>query len=366
MNSSKWDIVILGGVRDFHAMDWYRAVCRICPDRRVDFVTDMFEAEGLKSLAEPEDNITSLFIIDWILMQNNSTLGNIWRNFIKILFFPIQIVMFRYLYYKYNFNIVHAHPMYYMLLCFFSGIPYIGTPQGDELLIRPNRSKIYRYFASIVLRGAKGVVVDSMQMKNAAKNISGIDAYLIQNGVNVKEILSECSSTNAQRYRVTSIRGIEKLYRIKEIITHRNQYISSETLTLLYPFYDSSYSIMIKELLSEKDMDLGRLDKQQMYQVFRESLLVISVPSSDSSPRSVYEAIFAGCCVATTYNPWIDLLPECMRSRIYIINLDDTDWLSQAIDFSKQNVVDLFKPSVKALELFDEESSIRKVIDTLY
>jgi len=365
MANEKWDIVILGGVRDFHAMDWYRAVRRNCYGRKVNFVSDLVEAEGLKSLAVPEDEITLLYVIDRFLFPSNSTLGHLWRNIVKVLFFPFQLTKLRRLYLQHGFTIAHAHPMYYMLLCCFSRVPYIGTPQGDELLIRPNKSVVYKYFAALALRGAKAIVVDSMQMKQAAEKISGVDAYLIRNGINVEAIIAAGKNCK-QRSRVTSIRGLDSLYRIKEIIVHRNARCAETALTLLYPFYDSAYSSLVKGVLQECDEDLGRLDKIQMYQVFYESLLVISIPTSDSSPRSVYEAIFSGCCVAVTYNPWIDFLPQCMKDRIYIIDLDNLDWLSEAINFSKENIVHVFEPSAMALELFDEDISIRKVVDMLY
>lgn len=365
MVNEKWDIVILGGVRDFHAMDWYRAVRRNSRGRKVNFVSDLVEAEGLKSLAAPEDEITLLFVIDRFLFSNNSTLGHLWRNVVKALVFPFQLAKLRHLYWQHEFTIAHAHPMYYMLLCYFSRVPYVGTPQGDELLIRPNKSVAYRYFAALALRGAQAIVVDSMQMKQAAEKISGVDAYLIQNGINVEAIIAAGKGCK-QRSRVTSIRGLDSLYRIKDIIIHRNAHCAEIALTLLYPFYDSAYSSLVKGVLQEHDEDLGRLDKTQMYQVFYESLLVISIPTSDSSPRSVYEAIFSGCCVAVTYNPWIDFLPECMKARVYIIDLDDPDWLNGAISFSKKHMLHVFEPSAMALELFDEDVSIRKVVDMLY
>ena len=34
MTTDLQTIVILGGVRDFHAMDWYRAVRRVLPRKR--------------------------------------------------------------------------------------------------------------------------------------------------------------------------------------------------------------------------------------------------------------------------------------------------------------------------------------------
>ena len=62
LKRDKWDVVILGGARDFHAMDWYRAVRRIASDKHIVFLTDSFQAEGFKDLSSSNDSIEKLFI----------------------------------------------------------------------------------------------------------------------------------------------------------------------------------------------------------------------------------------------------------------------------------------------------------------
>ncbi|MEI6756611.1 MAG: glycosyltransferase family 4 protein [Chlorobium sp.] len=358
------EIIILGGARDFHAIDWYRAVRRICPERGIVFLTDLFGGEGYQNLATSEDRIEPLFIIDRLLFSDISDFGNYWRNIVKILVSPFQAAKLRRFFKMSNSKIVHAHPMYYMFLCWLAGVPYVGTPQGDEMFFRPNKSKLYKFFAAKVLRSAQGVIVDSFQMSRAVKMISGVDAHVIQNGINVDMIMH--INKNVNRVKILSIRGMEKLYRIKEIITVRNNFASTLKLTFIYPFYDSEYLPMIKNLLMPQDEDLGRLGKEDMYKLLQESLLVISIPSSDSSPRSVYEAIFSGCCVAVTDNPWIDLLPDCMRARIYIVDLKNNIWLQEAFEYANVVTKIPFVPSEKALELFDENLSIRKVVQCFY
>ena len=365
MRTKLWDVIILGGARDFHAMDWYRAVRRICPERNVVFMTDLLGGEGYANLAAPEDSVEALFIIDGLLCSTPSKLGHYWRNFVKLIVSPYQAVQLRRQFQRHGCKIVHAHPMYYMFLCWMAGVPYVGTPQGDELLIRPGRSRAYRHLASRVLRAATAIVVDSYQLQNAAKMISGIDALVIQNGINVDEI-AEIVRGQITRFRVTSIRGIEPLYRINHIVVTRNNTAPDVALTLIYPFFDSHYLPVIRNLLKSQDKDLGRLDKGSMYRLLHESLLVISIPTGDSSPRSVYEAIFSGCCVAVTYNPWIDLLPECMRARVCVIDLANESWFNAALEHAKLMTKHPFVPSEKALELFDENRSLRRVADLFY
>ena len=88
-------IVIVGGARDFHAMDWYRAVRRVCPEREVIFVTDLFGGEGYTDLSRLGDKIYSLIVIDKFLFPGQSRYSNLWRNFFKLVLLPLQAARLR-------------------------------------------------------------------------------------------------------------------------------------------------------------------------------------------------------------------------------------------------------------------------------
>ena len=358
-------IVILGGARDFHAMDWYRTVQKNMTNKEVVFLTDLIESEGYSNIVLKTDNIEKLFIIDKFLFKKQSTFGNIWRNIFKLLVLPIQIYKLKKFNEKNPNSIFHAHPMYYMLLCWLSGLKYIGTPQGSEILVRPKKSKLYKYFAIKILQSAKYVTVDSINMKDIIFELSGVKAKIVQNGIDVFELL-KYNNLNIYKNRIVSIRGMTELYRIDEIVTVRNNTNSKLPITFIYPFYEESYQIEIRSKLISNDNDLGRLDKDSMYILLSQSKLVISIPKSDSSPRSVYESIFSGACVAITYNNYFNTLPECMQKRIYIVNLENKNWLNEAIVFADKISHIKYIPSSEALELFDQDISIKKVINTLY
>jgi len=359
------DVVILGGARDFHAMDWYRTVREVCPETSFVFLTDLFGGEGYPNLVREEDVVVPLFIIDRLLCSRTSRFANVWRNLLKLAISPLQAWKLRRFVKKSGCRIVHAHPMYYMLLCWMAGVPYVGTPQGDELLIRPDRSTLYAAFASRLLRGARAIAIDSVQMKTAARRIGGVEALIVQNGIDVAEI-NKFAAEGHSRFRITSNRGIESLYRIKEIVEARNRTLPAQPLTLTYPFFDSDYLETVRGQLREDDENLGRVAKEEMYRRLQESVLVISIPRSDSSPRSVYEAIFSGCSVAVVYNPWIEALPDCMRERIIVVELESPSWLADAYQQSLQLAKCPFVPCEQALELYDEKRSLRRAATLLY
>ena len=124
------------------------------------------------------------------------------------------------------------------------------------------------------------------------------------------------------------------MYRIHQIFKSRELSFNNE-LTLYYPFAEKDYKSKINNYLKYSDSDLGRIEKINLYKVLNSTILAISIPESDSSPRSVYEAIFCGCAIATTYNLWIKSLPKCMKNRIIIVDLDYKDWLKVAFKKAK-------------------------------
>jgi hypothetical protein len=358
------DIVILGGARDYHAMDWYRTLKRLMPERNVVFLTDLIGGEGFDVIIDTSDNVQKLYIIDKILFRNQSKIGNIWRNLVKLIVLPVQMYHLKRYAKNHPNSIYHAHPMYYMFLCWLSGIKFIGTPQGDEILIRPYNSFVYKYFAQKALQAADYVTVDSVNMQKGIQELSGVNALIYQYGVDVESLLHYKSQ---KRTKITSIRGMLPLYRIQEIVEARNAGpYASQGISFIYPYQDEHYYQQIKQILIPEDNDLGRLDKEAMFTLLSDSFLVLSIPMSDSSPRSVYESIFLGCCVAVTYNNWIEALPSCMRSRLFIVELEDPHWFSNAVDFANTLMQTPYIPSEEALEMFDQNRSIGKVINTLY
>lgn len=359
------DIVIVGGARDYHVMDWYRTVKALVSERKVILLTDLIGGEGFDILVTPDDTVKKLFIIDWFLFRIQSRKGDLWRNIFKLIVLPIQVFLLKRYAKKHPDSVYHAQPMYYMFLCWLAGVEFIGTPQGSEVLVRPKRSKLYKYFATKALNAAKFITIDSQSMKDAIKELSGKDAMIIQNGIDIQNI-AKYRIENKNKNIVCSIRGMTELYRIKNILEARNSSNTMYPITFIYPFQDQIYRNEIDALFQTDDKDLGRLGKEDMYKLLASAKLVISIPESDSSPRSVYESIFSGACVAVTYNPWIDILPVCMKKRVFIVDLEDNNWFDNAIKYANSISKRPYVPSEEAMEMFDEKRTMRKAIELLY
>jgi hypothetical protein len=356
-------IIFVGNGRDFHAIDWYRNIKKLAGER-VYYATDLLESESYARLLDENDKVLPLFNIDKFLFRKQSDFGNKWRNMVKFFFLPVQVKKLKKISQRFPEAIYHAHTMYYLMVCMRAGVKYIGSPQGDEVLIRPYQSDIYRKYAVEALSAADALIVDSLNMKNGIAKLSGKNAFVVQYGIDTAGI--EMISQSGTRTKITSIRAWYPLYRISEIIKAR-KILNDQPLTFFYPFLEEGYKTQIKNTLTDADEDLGRLpSKNDLYKVLKQTLLAISIPESDSSPRSVYESIFCGCIVATTYNPWIENVPECMHQRIIVVDLENKFWLKDALEAAKEKIKHPFVPSEEALNIFDQERSMKFVLSQYY
>jgi hypothetical protein len=271
----------------------------------------------------------------------------------------------RRIYKKYKFNIIHATPMYYMLLCYFSRIPYIGTPQGSEILMRLDKSKFYKYFAKKAITGANKIIVDSISMQNKIKDLSGLDSLLIKNGFNVSLALNS-QNQKKKRSRVLSPRTISQDYRVEDIVLARNSSGVKQKIDFVFPNKDKNYFNNISKKLSTNDEIHGKLPREKLYSLMSETILTISIPISDSSPRTVYESIFCGSIVAMTYAAYYEELPDCIRKRIYLVDIKKKNWFDEALNFAKSIVGQRFIPTTEALDMCDQIRLINKVIKNAY
>lgn len=356
------NFVFLCGARDFHAMDWYSSAKELIDDSsKISIVTDLIEGEGFKRLVDSSDNVFKLIILDGLLLKKQSRLADLWRNILKLLLLPIQVLLLRRFHEKNKNSIFFAHSMYYLWLAHFAGVNFIGTPQGSDLLVKPFKSKLFKYLSIKALRSAKFVTVDSEMMRLSCVKISGVDPVIIQNGIDLTAINKKNTSDEDEvesNNRILSLRGFTELYRLKQIIESRNFNLKNISIDFIYPFQDESYKSKISFL--GQDKDFGRVSRNDMYALMRNARLVVSIPSSDSSPRSVYEAIFCNAIVAITYNKYFEDLPKCMQSRIIIVDIKDKDWLKIAFYRAKDIRRKNFEPSAEALDLFDQKRSFKK------
>lgn len=346
-------------------MDWFHVVKDICIDKQITVATDIVDRSGGESLIRSNDSVTLLYDINPLLFKGRTRMGDIWRNGIKVLTTPFQISGLRKLAKENPGVIFHAHSMYYIFLCWLARIKFVATPMGSDVLVRPDESRIYKYLAKKSLKAASVITVDSVKLYDKVMEISGSESKIIQNGIDVAEI-SSFEDRAEERNKVVSIRGFYPNYQIEKLLSSRNNSANTQGITFIYPFYEENYRVKLRADFIDGDIDLGRLTKEDLYRLLWESYMVVSIPESDSSPRSVYEAIFCGCAVAVTYSPWINSLPSCMAARITVVDLENPEWFQEGILIGKEIASRRYIASREALELYDQVEAMKVVCREVY
>lgn len=360
-----FDIVFVASSRDYHAMDWYRTVRNLMPQKKIAVATDLIEGEGVKSILKSNDIILQASSIDKYLFKQQSHFGNLWRNLIK-LFFAIKFAFFLRKLAQHKKCIFHAHSMYYIFVCWLARIDFIATPMGSDILVRPDESNLYKFFSIRSLLKAKHITGDSYKMSKKIKKLTGRDIEVIQNGVDLKILKFENKQKTNYRTKVVSLRALASNYRILDILNARNSSIKNTNIDFIYPFHENQFMTKIKRLVNSKDIFHGFLNKNKMNDLISNAYASISIPLSDSSPRTVYEAIFLGSIVIVTYDDWIKMLTDCMKKRIIIVDLKKSNWLKNALIRAKKLSLKPYIPSKEAYNKFDQITSMKIMCKKYY
>lgn len=304
-----------------------------------------------------------LIVIDKLLFREHSKIAHFWRNIVKFTLIPFQVTILLYKFKSRPDHIVFCHSMYYVWLAYLARLNYIAIPQGSDILLKPDKSIIYKFLTVKSLKSAYAVSVDSSKMVKAIKNLSGVNSLLTQNGVDVR-LISKMATTLYERKFYTYARGLTPLYQIKNLLEARSTNLIKLPLKVCFPFSDQNYFNECLNLFNSDDDIIGKLDKPDLIKLFLQSKIVFSIPLSDSSPRTVYEAIFCGAIVVTTYHQFIDSLSEEMQSRIIVIDLKDEMWLDRV--FSRyQNLDHRYSPNHDDLMKFDQDLSFPNLINAI-
>lgn len=348
---------------DFHAYDWFKSAKKFNSGKEVEVISDMMYSENQNFYFSDVKYFSKLFIIDSILFHHHSKYGHIWRNIVKLFLIPFQVALLLIKFKSIPKHMVFCHSMYYVWLAYIARLNYIAIPQGSDILLKPNQSIIYKFLTIKSLKSAHAVSVDSSKMVSAVKNLSGVNSLLIQNGVDVK-LISKMSKTSYERNFYTYARGLTPLYQIRHLLEARCKISTKLPLKICFPFSDDNYYNECIDFFHSYDDILGKLDKSDLIQLFLKSKIVFSIPLSDSSPRTVYEAIFCGAIVVTTYHQFVDSLSEEMKSRIIITDLKDDMWLDRVIS-RYDDLAHCYNPSHNDLVKFDQDLSFSNLISAI-
>lgn len=224
-----------------------------------------------------------------------------------------------------NPDILHAHRVSSAgWLAWISGFhPLVVTPWGSDLLTHPARSKIAKILARFVLNHADLITVNSTLLREKAIYYGANPEIIhtIQWGVDLDIFYPSQNSTDLkQRLKIggspmiLSLRAINPIYNI-ETIVQAIPYVLEKYPDAIFVFLnynaDPLYLAGLKQLvhglqLSNHVRWVGMITQRSEFaQLLCLADAVVSVPSSDSTPSSMLEAMATGAPIIASDLPSI-------------------------------------------------------------
>lgn len=235
-----------------------------------------------------------------------------------------------------NIHIIHAHNLYQGFICSYikSKVPVVFTPMGSDIIIHAQQNFLYKFMAKKAFKRANVVTGDSLliQKRGLLVGANQIKNYIIQNGVDSKKFFPNSSNVRTSLnideddFLIYSPRGLDDIYNIKKII---------EVIALLqkegikvkcmisYGFGEYNLN-MLKKCISDLNIQdliiwIGSVEYDDMPHYYNAADMIISIPDSDSSPKSVYEAMFCKKPVIVSDLDWVN---ETLGDKDCVIKVD--------------------------------------------
>ena len=235
---------------------------------------------------------------------------------------------------KYDIDIIHAHSLYYGYLASFtkSNVKIVFTPMGSDIILHAQSNILYRYMAHNAFKKAHITTGDSLFLQEQGYKVGAKknNNYIIQNGVD-SDVFFPKTNNLRQFYGVTgdeilifSPRAITPLYNIDIILEAIQGLVNTghNVKCMLSFAFGDEYSEKLKKQTQDLGIVnnilwLGYLSYEDMAKHYNAADIVVSVPSSDSSPKSVYEAMFCQKPIIVSDLQWsYELLDDKCIARV--------------------------------------------------
>lgn len=245
-------------------------------------------------------------------------------------------------------DVLHVIDMGYTIyLPFLKRKKVVIEHNGTDILVKPQKSRVWRMFYRFVYRYAHAVIQDSVVAQEAglACGASRRNNEVIELGIDFSLFNLTIPRGTARRRlalepkdrMVFSPRGFKALYNIETIL--RSIPLVKESFPQVRYVFCSpvlqegdEYPMLIDTLgVGGEVIFAGLLDKQhELPSFYADAEAVLSVPSSDSSPSTVYEAMACGAPVVVSELPWYRGRFEAERDFL-VVSPGDAQALAAAV-----------------------------------
>jgi glycosyltransferase involved in cell wall biosynthesis len=240
-----------------------------------------------------------------------------------IIRFPIWAIWVKRFLHQWRPDILHAHRVNSAgWVAAASGFhPLVVTPWGSDLYQLSHQSRVAQWLAHYVLTCADLITADASDLLKVAAESGGNPAcmHLIQWGVDLSHFhpgqASETLRTElglGEGPVILSPRAVNQIYNLDVIIKAMPEVIATlpgAELILRDYNTDLVYKRQLEELITGLDLSkavhwVGRVEPyERLAELYRLANVVVSVPTSDSTPVSILEAMACGVAVVTTDLP---------------------------------------------------------------
>ncbi len=240
-----------------------------------------------------------------------------------IIRFPIWEIWLRSFLHRWRPDILHAHRVNSAgWLAAASGFhPVVITPWGSDLYLLSQQTSLARWLARYVLTRADLVTADALDLLNVARNNGANPAslQLIQWGVDLTHFYPGPANDSLRKELglgvgpvILSPRGVSQIYNLDIIIQALPEVTAIfPGVRLILRDYNTNldYKSRLEELITRLDLAnavrwVKRMEPyERVADIYRLADVVVSVPSSDSTPVSILEALACGIPVITTDLP---------------------------------------------------------------
>jgi glycosyltransferase involved in cell wall biosynthesis len=215
-------------------------------------------------------------------------------------------------------DLVHAHwlPEFGWMAAREGLSPLVCSAWGSDVF---GARGIGRRRSKQALNGSQLVMADSAHLAQAARDLAGRDlpVEVVRWGLNLEQFAP--GDTAAARDAlgiahdgplIVSVRGFKAIYNVDlqlKAFAQIRAHSPEARLLLKYPVKRVPLSVRARiARLGVEDavILLGDIVSERMADVYRAADVVLSIPSSDSSPRSVWEALACGRPVIVSDLPW--------------------------------------------------------------
>jgi len=326
-------------------------------------------------------NMGSHSSIDWsgsIALGRSSTL---FVKYLNRILFPYQVAQFTK---KHDIDIFHVNGMLNSFYFPFSHAKkQVVENQGSDVIITADIYPMFKLFYRFFYRFVDGVIQDSeLSQRNGLRLGApyqnneiieiGIDFHVFNPSVKYGKARKDLGLLKIDKM-IFSSRGFKSLYNLDIVLKAIPSVISSEkhakfVFASHIPGFMEKYGSLITQLgIEDNVIFAGQLNNTETMPFFcKDADVVISVPSSDSSPSSVYEAMACKTPVITSDLPWYKGKLDEDRDMV-VVPVRNVEKLAQAIIqvLSGERRVDVDSAYQKVYNNINFETENRK-LERLY